>query len=237
MTEETGQGKTAAPPPAKKKKEPTLKLTQLIAGAAAVVTASVVIGSLFGPKGTVVSIALGSLVTGAATAIYEKVIRQAQNLAKNRHRVVEHGHAVEIISREAKKAARPRYILTGLAAAAACLIVTLGGISAVEAAVGRTLHGILTGTNDRGYTFGHNYTPSPAATKTVIVTATPTLPAAAPDLTPSATASSPSPSPDATPDAVPDAVPATSDSALPAASSSGVSSPPPPAGVATSATP
>lgn len=222
---------------------------KLLAGAGAAVTATV-IGSFFGDEGTLIGVATGSVVSGAAAALYEHAAVKAHEKAKKRQQLLRQNRLSQaetvILSAVGRSAPRrsgsfPRQLVKGAAAGTAACLALIGGVTVAEALSGHTLHGLITGTNDQGYSVGTNHSqpPSPTITVTVAPAATWSIssPSATPSLLPSvlpsvslSSSSSPSPTPTVVPLTSPTQLPATSSPVPPEpAMSSGLTSPPFPA--------
>ncbi len=187
------------------KKDKLLSITNLSAGAIASVTAAF-ISSFLGDKGTMIGVAVASIITGAGTVIYEQT---AQRMASRMPTLLGkkyHPQFLDVLKQI------PQYLSTkiiGFALGGTIIVagVAFGVITAVEASSGQTLHGITTGQTDSGTTLGggpvvpvkhkrrhhHHHTlvspsPSPSPSPSISIS---------PSVTPSSTeyTQSPSPSP------------------------------------------
>lgn len=209
MTDQTQPGKTAA---SDKKEGFTAHLPTIVAAAVGALIVSI-LSSFLGKAGTLIGLMAGSMLSGTVTWYTERGIRKSAAIAKaKRDAVRKKGRPLtleetSVIERIADFKTHRRGIgwkrISVLSVLA--LVLSAGSVSAVEAMSGKTLHGLLTGTNDKGFSIGRDYAPSPTVTETVTRTAS--VPAVVPDETPSSSSPAVTSTPDATPDATPDETP------------------------------
>jgi len=156
-----------------------------IAGGMAAAVASMMIGSLFGTKGTILGAALGSVVYAVIATVIENALGRTHQL------ITEAPNGVQ---------KTVRYARAGGIMAGACLLAAFLTAFTIEKATGKTLHSDLTGKAQYGNSFSFSTrspspaprvtetdvpvvtpstiiatTPSPSATVTVTATPTPTV--------------------------------------------------------------
>jgi hypothetical protein len=189
-------------------KEKVLDPVKLAIGGLAAIT-STLIGSTLGDSGTLIGVGLGSVVGGAASAIYGHLVDRAHGAIRK----------VKWTKRKIMAAVGGGTVIAAVSCAVVFVLIT-----ATQAATGKTLHGALTGKKDYGSVFTGTSTtpptpqpsvtiaPTRVATETVIpspsvteteaptVTVTPTTVAGTPTTVPTITS---------TPTEVPTVVPAT----------------------------
>lgn len=142
---------------------------KLVISALAAITAAIV-GSFFGDQGTLIGVATGSVVSGAAAGVYEHVASKTKGVIKFAPQY-----------RKLPLAERQK-LLKRIAIASGASVLAIGTVSAAvvvipELASGRTLHSLTTGKVDYGSSFGSSSTVSPAPVPTIRYTpsATPSV--------------------------------------------------------------
>jgi hypothetical protein len=126
-----------------------------LSGATAVT--STLVGSVFGVDGTLVGIGVGPVIYGTVYACYEWGFNQA------------HGRLAKL----------PRKLMVGVIAGTA-FVGAMGAVTITavcEAATGKTLHGVVTGTRSYGSSFGATYTAPPSAPASPSYSGSPSAPA------------------------------------------------------------
>jgi hypothetical protein len=172
--------------------KPKLKLSpaQLGAGAAATITMSLV-GSFFGPSGTLIAAALTSVTSTVATTVYQHVLtisgQHARRIIARRpgesdkhfqERVEEAAEAVSLEEAKRDRRFSPKMLALPLVAAAGIFIGVMGLNTGVEAVAGKPVSAVVQGKPGNGTTLGggdvEEPTPTPAVTSTPAESSSPT---------------------------------------------------------------
>lgn len=161
---------------------------KLIYGGVAAI-ATPIIGSVFSTIGTRVATFAGAIISGAIVLTLSRADQRVRTHAKKIHIK---GTDWKVSEKTLKRAG----VGTLVAIGSACLVIGL--TYGVEAATGKTLHGLVTGDKSYGTTFGSSGTtpPKPSATTPApSQSAAPTnLPSPSPSVTPSTSLVTPTPS-------------------------------------------
>jgi hypothetical protein len=231
MASRTQPGPIPAPDKKEKKESFRDHLPAVVAAASGAIL-SAILGSFLGKAGTLIGLAAGSMISGSVTWWVERGIRKSAAIARaKREAIRKKGRPLTtgetaliervIESQPRWKGIHWRWIAFFTAAA---LIFTAASVTTVEALSGKTLFGLLKGNDDKGFTIGRSYVPTPTVTRYVTPPASRTSyvtvsPTAVPDFTPDAPgSSSESPAPivtvtaspsSSTPSPLPDSLPGT----------------------------
>lgn len=150
-----------------------------IAGATVAAVTITVLSSFFGIEGTIIGAAVASFAGGVLTALYQHFIIHGRNAAKNSIKKFQQSSPAKIA-------------VFGLAFSVFLCAVTLGGITAVEAATGKPFSALILGKHVTGTTLGSQHAEKPAKPSPVVTftpSPSPTLPLGGSE------SQSPSPSP------------------------------------------
>lgn len=198
-----------------------VSLTQVV-GSALAAAAAAFGASFLGVAGTIIGAAVASVIATVASAMYtSSLMRTRAVVASTVTQWTRTSQTAPVVDPNAPPATEPsRRTRTPWArvavAAAATLVVALGGLTAVEAVVGKPLATLLGGSQAHGTSLGAVSGAGGSGTKT---RSTPTrTPSPTPTSTPSATPSAtPDPTPSATPSGTPTGTPGATPSADPTA--------------------
>lgn len=178
-------------------------------GVAAIATP--IIGSVFSTIGTRVATFAGAIISGAIVLTLSRADQRVRTHAKKIHIK---GTDWKVSEKTLKRAG----VGTLVAIGSACLVIGL--TYGVEAATGKTLHGLVTGTKSYGTTFGSSGTtpPKPSVTTPAPSQSAPTnLASPSPSITPSTSLVTPTPSqfsPSQTTSSIPSFAPSSSPPAV-----------------------
>jgi cytoskeletal protein RodZ len=203
--------------------KPKLKLSpaQLGAGAAATITMSLV-GSFFGPSGTLVAAALTSVTSTVATTVYQHVLTISGQHAKRiiakrpgesdkhfQERVEEAAEAVSLEEAKRDRRFSPKMLALPLVAAAGIFLGVMGLNTSVEAVAGKPVSAIVQGKPGSGTTLGGGdiEEPTPSPTSSSIPTATQETSQTPDETTPTTRQRSSTPTQAPTPTQVPTTLP------------------------------
>lgn len=200
-----------------------VSLTQVV-GSAVAAAAAAFGASFLGVAGTIIGAAVASVIATVASAMYTtSLTRTRAVVASTVTQWTRTSQAAPVVDPNAPQPPAPepsrRTRATPWArvavAAAATLVVALGGLTAVEAVVGKPLATLLGGSQAHGTSIGVVSGTGGSGTKTRSTptrTPSPTAPTSTPSATPSAT---PDPTPSATPSGTPTGTPGATPSADP----------------------